>query len=190
MRARHRSIAGFSLIELLLVISIMAILAGLVMPKSGPAIHDQLVSAARIMAADLAYARSLAVAQSSPYRITFDLTNNRYILQNSEGKDLPQATFDSPDDTPKRHVVDLGQLPNMAAVVRLVAVARGENSMTQASDVEFGRLGETTCSDPTHIWLSAGQGSAARYIKLSVNPVTGLTMIGDFSGEGPPAELK
>ena len=65
MRRLRRPSDGFSLIELLLVISIMAIVAGLVLPSASPATHDQLLSAARIIASVLAYARSLAVTDAA-----------------------------------------------------------------------------------------------------------------------------
>jgi hypothetical protein len=52
--------------------------------------------------------------------------------------------------------------------------------------VEFGPLGETTRTEYTFVWLSAGRGAAKRYIFLYVNPVTGLTTIGSYSGYGPP----
>lgn len=181
-----RAHAGFSLIELLLVISIMAIVAGLVLPNSNPATHDQLLAAARILAGDLAYARSLAVTYASPYRITFDTTKNRYTLQNSEGKTLPAAVFGSSQDTSTQHVVALEELPSIGRTVRLLAVTEGVNSTSVVSEVEFGTLGATTRSAPTEIWLAAGSSKDTRYVNLTVNPVTGLTTIGSYTAVAPP----
>ena len=70
----RRPTAGLTLIELLIVVAVMGILAGLVLPSSNPSLHDQLRSAAQILAGDLAYGRSLAVTHNSRYQFTFDLT--------------------------------------------------------------------------------------------------------------------
>jgi len=179
--------AGFSLIELLLVISIMAIVAGLVLPNSNPATHDQLLAAARILAGDLAYARSLAVTYASPGRVTFDTTKNCYTLQYSDGqKKLPAAVFGSSQDTETQHVVALAELPSIGRAVRLLAVTEGVNSTSVVSDVEFGTLGATTRKATTEIWLVAGSSKDARYVNVTVNPVTGLTTIGSYRAVAPP----
>lgn len=181
--------AGFSLIELLLVLSIMAILAGLVMPNSNPATHDQLLSAARIVAGDLAYARSLAVTYAGPYRVRFDAAGNRYTLESSEGKTLPSSPFSSPQDTPTQHVVDLDELPSMGGAVRLLGAAGGASLTTPVSEVEFGSLGGTTRSETTRIWLGAGSGAEKRYINVDINPVTGLATLGSYTAIAPPASV-
>ena len=69
---------AFTLLELLLVVAIVGILVGVLLPDMQPAVYDQLRSTAQIVATDLAYARSLAVANNDNYRITFDLNNNQY----------------------------------------------------------------------------------------------------------------
>lgn len=186
MRRLRRPSDGFSLIELLLVISIMAIVAGLVLPSASPATHDQLLSAARIIASDMAYARSLAVTDASSYRVTFDTEKNRYTLSSSEGRALPAATFSSAEDTQTQHVIDLDDLPSLGRAVRLLAVTEGVGSTNRASDVEFGPLGGTTRTAPTEIWLTAGSNENQRYINLTVNPITGLTTIGHYTAVAPP----
>jgi prepilin-type N-terminal cleavage/methylation domain-containing protein len=188
--SRRRQRAAFSLIEILLVISIMAIVAGLVLPSADPSIHDQLQSAARIVAADLAYARSLAVTHNSSYRIDFELAENRYVLRHSGAEAaldvLPDTSWRNPDDRPDEHVVDLDELPHMGIAAEIAAVAEGGSLLRAVDYVEFGPLGEVTRSAYTIIWLVGGQGRSRRYVAVYVNPVSGLATIGSYTAEPPP----
>ena len=178
------------MIELLIVVAVMAILAGVILPRSDPSLPEQLRSAAQIMAGDLAYGRSLAVTNNSEYRFTFDTEGNRYVLEHS-GSDaaldtLPESPFRSPEDPPDKQTVDLDELPHLGTSVRIVEVAAQGSTPQSVGDLEFGPLGTTARSQETVIWLAAGAGSATRYIRLHVNPVTGLTTVGSYSGAGPP----
>jgi len=180
--------AAFTLIEVLLVIAIIGILVGLAMPSSEPGSRDQLRAVARILATDLAYGRGLAVANNSTYRFTFDTNNNRYVLEhtgtNAALNKLPKSAFDSAGSSPNQYIVDLDELPHVGPTVRLEA-ATTDTPQQQVTTLEFGTLGQTTRSRSTTIWLSAGSGTAKRYISLSVDPVTGLTQTGPYTSTGP-----
>jgi prepilin-type N-terminal cleavage/methylation domain-containing protein len=181
MPRRCRPFAGLTLIELLVVIAVLGILVGLAMPSSQPSLHEQLRSTARILANDLAYARSLAVSNGSRYRVTSGTAASL--------DTLPDSAFKSPGDPTDKHIVDLDDLPHLGATVQLVAAASVDPLVTKVGDVEFGPLGETTRTGQTVVWLGAGSGGLRRYIAVSVNPVTGLAEVGDFTAEGPPASL-
>jgi hypothetical protein len=99
---------------------------------------------------------------------------------------LPDSPFRSPDDPPDQQIVDLEELPHLGSAVRIVAVIAQDSPPQVVSDLEFGPLGETSRAEQTTIWLAAGAGSATRYLRLDVNPVTGLTTVGAYSGVGPP----
>jgi len=193
MPPRRRQPAGLTLLELLLVIAVMGILVGLVLPSSEPNTYDQLRSVTRIVTTDLAYGRSLALANNSTYRFTFDTQQNRYVLEHSGGNAaldrLPDSPFRSADDPPDRHIVDLDDLPHLATTVRLLTAAGFQPGLQRVKDLEFGPLGETTRSGETLICLAAGSESETRYVWLCVNPVTGLAEVWWYTSQPPPPWL-
>ena len=176
----------------MIVVALIGILAGLAIPDVNPGIHQQLNSAARIVAADVGYVQSLAVTNNSTYRLTLDAANNRYIIEhtgaNASLDDLPASPLRSPSDPANPHIVDLDALPNMGATVRFFAAQTSGGSPTAVTELEFGPFGETTRAEETVIWMTSGYGVAQRYIALRVNPVTGIVTIDSFQ-ETPPAVL-
>ena len=186
--------SGYTLVELLIVVSILAIFAGLVIPSSYQTSYDQLLSAARVLASDLAYARSLAVTNNDLYTVTFSGSGNSYTLvyggSNPALINLPSTPFRSPTDPPSQQIQRLADLPEVTAAVNLLAAADVNGVlMTAVANVQFTGLGGTTRSDPTWIWLASGAGSSRRYLVVTINPVTGLTSIGTFSGAAPSNSL-
>lgn len=180
---------GFSLIELLIVISLISILAGLALTRLEPSIHDQLQAAAQVVASDLAYARSLAVANNSSYRITFDTDADRYVLTHSGTNlaldRLPSSPYRRPDDPPDEQSTDLSRLPLVSGSVDLMAVVTSSDPPVTVFDLEYGPLGETTRADGTTLWISSGQGDVQRYISVAMDPITGLAWIGDVQAAAP-----
>jgi Tfp pilus assembly protein FimT len=178
------------LIEVLLVLAIMGVLVGLALPSSEPSIYDQLRAVARILANDLSYGRSLAVANNSTYRFTFDAAGNQYVLEhagtNAALNKLPKLAFSADNASSDKYAVKLAELPHVGPTVRLFAATAGGASPQAVTTLDFGPLGATTRSSPTTIWLAAGSGAATRYVSLSVNPVTGLVETGSVTST-PPA---
>ena len=182
---------GFTLIELLIVIALMGILAALVIPSANPAIRDQLIATAQIVAGDLGYARSLAVVNNSSYRFTFDLVGNRYTLQHSGTNPslntLPASLFENPTNPPPtQYIVDLDELAHIGPTVRLFVVGTGDlNTVRPITQMDFGPLGGLTSAQDVYFWLTAGNDRSQRYIYLLVSAATGLATVGDYGGTAP-----
>ena len=74
--------------------------------------------------------------------------------------------------------------------MNLVAAAQVSGTlMTAVNNVQLNGLGGTTSSTPTWIWLATGTGSGHQYLVITVNPVTGVTSIGTYSGTAPAKSL-
>jgi prepilin-type N-terminal cleavage/methylation domain-containing protein len=184
MKIQRPSRDAMTLIEVLLVVAIMAILAGLAIPNANPSTVEQLRSAASIVSADLAYARSQAVTYGSEFRVTFDMDVGQYEIEhvgaNAALDDVLQNPFDPESSSTGRYVVSFAELPSLGAQVGVVAMftldASGE-PQSEVNDLTFGPLGETGRSQDTRVWLAVGSGSSSKTISVHVNAVTGLATV-------------
>lgn len=182
---------GYTLVELMMTITVLAIVAGMAIPSFEPDVAAQLESFADVVAADLSQVRQLAIAHNSSYRITFDAAHNRYYYEhsgtNSALNTLPPTIYRHPDNTTTKHYFDLSSMPRLGPAVTLTTVLAMSSSPTSLTTLEFGPLGATTHSADTAVWLQSGSDSNLRYINVRINAVTGLATPSEIDAAGPTA---
>jgi len=184
---RHHA-CGITLVEVMIVVLIMGIVASSLITSFGANSPDSLKAAAQILAADLDYARSLAVSNSSTYQIEF--RNDAYVLShsgsNSALNNLPENAFRRPGDDRTTLVVAFDELPSLGNSISIVAAVTDDPSPEIVSKVEFGSFGQTTETQPTLVWLSTAGGTSQLYLPIHIHPITGMAELGEISAT-PPA---
>ena len=76
---------GFTLIEVILVVLIIGIAAGVVVPMMSSAGSMEIRAAASMIAGDLEYAKSMAISRGQPYSVRFDTTTESYRVLDQAG---------------------------------------------------------------------------------------------------------
>ena len=85
---------GFTLIEIMLVLALIAILSSIAMPSlRGFAASTRLKSTAHAIRDMLNFARDMAITERAAYLVVFDLAANRYWLASSETFNLADPSM-------------------------------------------------------------------------------------------------
>jgi len=171
--------SGYTLIEMMIVMTVIGILASIVLPAMSNGASIGLKSAGRILASDLRLASDLAVQYGTQYTVTFNLAKNQYQLTltgpgNPPALQNPQAPPGTPAGT---YVVSIGAIDGNSADlngVRLLG-AKLKTSGQTVTDISFGSLGGTgpARTDDTEIWLTYGPNWNPQYLRITVTAVTG-----------------
>lgn len=86
---RNNTKIGFTLIELLVVVVILVIAGAMAVPMFSGSAQMQVQSAANMIAADLEYAKSMAISRQQNYGVVFHTDTESYSVVNSSGTPLP-----------------------------------------------------------------------------------------------------
>ncbi len=138
--------AGVTLLELLIVLSIMAIIAALVVPLLGPGVSNtELKSAARQMAAGLRLARSEAVAQRLDTRVMLDLEHRTFQVERDARvhtlpREVEMKLFTAQSDLVSDRVGAIRFFPDGGSNGGRVTLASGERKFEVDIDWLTGRV--------------------------------------------------
>ncbi len=150
---------GFTIIEILIVVVILAIAALTAIPMMSSAGSVQVRSVANMMAADLEYAKSLAITKGQNYRVVFDTSSESYQIKDQSG-----TTISHPVKKGFNYAIDL-QAEGLGRVDITGADFSG------AQQVEFDYLGSPDSGGSVTI---EGGGVTAT---ISVEAVTGFITV-------------
>ncbi len=191
MKSRLSIRRGFTLVELLIVLVLLGIVVAMVLPRAEPQVADLLTSAGQILASDLEYARQLAIANNTRYKVVFRTASAEYYIQHSGSNSafdvLPRHPYleDRKDSANKPlQLARLALLPSIGSSVELYAVEKIGTS-GNVTELEFDSSGQTLATENTRIWLAAGRDSARRYLPITVTAATGIVSIGDVTDQSP-----
>jgi len=166
----HKScIRSFTMIEILIVVVIITIAAMVAIPMMTSAASMQIRSAANMIAADLEYAKSMAISRGQNFSVVFDKTTESYSIKNQDGDIIPHPVKKGFDYT-----VDFrndGRLNKVDIV---------DVDFDATSEIKFDYLGSPYNGSDTPlnsgvISLQAGGTTTT----ITVEPVTGFISIED-----------
>ena len=160
---------AFTFIELIVVMVILSIAALLAIPMISSAADVQLRSAANMIAADLDYAKSMAISTQQNYSVVFDPANEKYEVQDATG-----TAIDHPLKPGSPFVVDLQSDSRLSRVDIVSAVFDPDSQLA----VKFDYLGSPyngsgTALNSGQIKLQAGTFS----MTITVVPMTGYVTV-------------
>jgi type II secretion system protein H len=158
---------GFTLVEIIIVVVIIAITAMVVVPLVGSAAGVQLRSAANMIAADLEYAKSMAISRGQSFSVVFDKTAESYSVKNQDG-DIIQHPVRKGFD----YVIDF------RADSRLNKVDIVDVDFDSTSEIKFDYLGSpyNGSNNPLNSGVISLQARTTT-ATVRVEPVTGFISI-------------
>ncbi len=162
----YRLKKAFTIVEIIIVVIILSIASLIAIPMLSSAADTQVRSAANVLAADLEYAKNLAISRQKNYSIVFNAAANTYEIQDDAGDVIEHPM------TGKSYTV------NFSTESRLSRVEIGSVSFDSSSTLTYDYLGSpyngaSTPLNSGQIVLEADNYSTT----ITVQAVTGYLTI-------------
>jgi type II secretion system protein H len=151
---------GFTLIEVIVVVVIISIVALAAVPMMSSASSVQIRSAASMIAADLEYAKSMAISRGQNYSVLFEIDADSYRLRDQDTNVIGHPVKKGFD-----YIVDFQNDDRLSRVDITSADFNG------TPDVEFDSLGSPDSGGD--VTLQAGGTT----IMITVEPITGYISV-------------
>lgn len=157
--------SGFTIVEIIIVVVILAIAALVAIPLAGSAAGVQMRSAANMIAADMEYARSLAISRGQNFSVVFDKNTESYRIEDQDGTVISHPVKKRFD-----YIVDFTKELNKVDVV--------DADFDGTSEIKFDYLGSpyNGAGNPLNSGTVSLQAGSAG-VTVSVEPVTGFISI-------------
>ncbi|MEM7625280.1 MAG: prepilin-type N-terminal cleavage/methylation domain-containing protein [Planctomycetota bacterium] len=161
--------AGFTLVELTVVLLVLAIGSAMVVPLFNGNEVTQLRTAAQLLAADLDAAKAESLTHADdPRVVVFDLTNHIYQIAPSS---TPATAITNVYDK-KPYIVQFGK--GRASALPDVTISSVD--LNGDNQLGFGIYGQLDQAVPATITLAADGAT----VTLTIDPATGEATIGDI----------
>ena len=172
----YKSKQGFTIVELIIVVVIMAIAAALAVPMMSSAADLQIRTASNMVAADIEYAKNLAVSRQKNHAIVLNSTNDSYDVRVYNSATTSWDVIEHPTKTGTNLSVSFPN-DNRLSSVDMTTVDFQPNGNTS---ITFDYLGSPYSGLGTTNPLNSGQivlSASGFNMTIIVQPVTGYVTI-------------
>lgn len=165
--------SGFTAIEILIVVVVISIVAMMAIPMMTSASGFQIRSAANMIAADLEYAKSMAISRGRNFSVVFDKTTETYQIEDQGGTVISHPVKKGFD-----YVVDFSSDSSLSKV----DIADVDFDPGSGGTITFDYMGSpysgAGISNPLNSGVVTLQVSGAS-TTINIEPVTGFITVTD-----------
>ena len=162
---------AFTLIEVLVVVTVIGIAGAIVVPAMLKPGVMQAQAAGRMIIADIIYAQNEAISRQANRRVVFDVANNKYRLSDAAGNTIAGSWRTGGSDQ-SNYTVDLRKDARFSGVTLTTA------SFNNAATLEFDALGSPVNGGTVDL-----TGANFKY-RITVEDFTGRVTIAPVQGGG------
>jgi len=128
INAQRNRREGYTLIEVLVVVTIIGLAGAIIVPQMLAAGTLGVQAAARMVISDILYAQNEAIAQQDDRSVAFDESNNRYQINDASGSPI-SASWQAGNSS-SNYIIDLANDSRFSGVTLENVDFNGTNTLT------------------------------------------------------------